>query len=157
MHLGCYPGFSCATVILTRDGTLADFARHDDPIRQMDIMLSAYSEMISTATIENVHAMPGNGVSSMFKFGKQFGTCIGLFAAHHVPVKFVEPRVWQRDLDCLTGGNKRISKAKAEQLFPGVKITHRIADALLIAEFGRRNWNALPEDKRQYKRGHKKK
>jgi len=41
-------------------------------------------------------------------------------------------------LECLTGGNKNVSKAKAKELFPGTKFTHTTADATLIAEFGRR-------------------
>jgi hypothetical protein len=39
---------------------------------------------------------------------------------------------------CLTKGDKNVSKARAQELFPALKITHATADALLIAEYGRR-------------------
>ena len=45
---------------------------------------------------------------------------------------------WQKYLGCLTKGDKNVSKAKAQELFPDLKITHAIADSLLIAEYGRR-------------------
>jgi hypothetical protein len=41
-------------------------------------------------------------------------------------------------MQCLTGGDKNISKRRAQELFPSLKITHAVADALLIAEYGRR-------------------
>jgi hypothetical protein len=44
--------------------------------------------------------------------------------------------VWQKSLGCLTHGDKNVSKAAAQRLFPGMKITHATADALLIAYYG---------------------
>jgi hypothetical protein len=43
----------------------------------------------------------------------------------------------------MSAGNKNVTKTRAAQLFPGVKMTHAIADALLIAEYGRRCLNPL--------------
>jgi len=50
----------------------------------------------------------------------------------------VAPMFWQAKLECLTGGNKNISKNKAKELWPETRWTHAIADAALIAEYGRR-------------------
>jgi len=49
----------------------------------------------------------------------------------------ISPQRWQRALGCLTSGNKNISKQRAQQLFPQLKITHCIADATLICYYGK--------------------
>lgn len=90
------------------------------------------------ATIERVSAMPGNGVVSMFKFGGSFYSLQMLCTALRVPFELVSPQKWQRSLSCLTGGNKNVSKTRAQNLFPQLKVIHANADALLIAEYGRR-------------------
>lgn len=91
----------------------------------------------AVATIENVHAMPKQGVSSSFTFGKNFGFLIGLLTASSIPYKFITPQKWQKGMQCLTKGDKNVSKAAAQRLWPKLKITHANADALLIAEYGR--------------------
>jgi len=102
-----------------------------DPLSRLDA-LTAY------AMIENVHSMPKQGVASSFKFGRNFGKIEGLLIASSVPYELVSPQVWQRRMGCLTHGDKNVSKAAAQRLFPQLKITHAIADALLIAEYCRR-------------------
>lgn len=87
--------------------------------------------------LEKVHSMPGQGVSSVFKFGEGFGHLKGTLDALRIPYELVSPLKWQTSLGCRTGGDKNVSKTKAQQLFPMVpKITHYIADALLIMEYG---------------------
>lgn len=92
------------------------------------------------ACLEQVSAMPGQGVTSMFKFGQSYGFLRGMLTAAEVPMELVTPQKWQKAIGCMTKGDKNVSKAKAQQLFPSVKITHAIADALLIAEYARRTW-----------------
>lgn len=91
--------------------------------------------------IEAVHSMPKQGVSSSFKFGKSYGFLRGLLMAHCIPFEEVTPQRWQKELACLTRGEKNVSKARAQQLFPNLMVCHWNADALLIAEFGRRVLN----------------
>jgi len=87
--------------------------------------------------LEKVHSMPGQGVSSVFKFGEGFGHLKGTLDALGIPYELVSPLKWQTSLGCRTGGDKNVSKTKAQQLFPQIpKITHYIADALLIMEYG---------------------
>ena len=88
--------------------------------------------------IENVHSFPGQGVSSTFKFGMNFGVLKGVLIACQIPHEFVSPQKWQKAMNCLTHGDKNISKAMAQRLFPLVKVTHATADALLLAEYCRR-------------------
>jgi len=96
-------------------------------------MLSAY------ATIEQVHSMPQQSSQSGFTFGRSYGFLIGLLTAISIPYKFVTPQKWQKGMQCLTKGDKNVSKAAAQRLWPQIKMTHAIADALLIAEYGRTN------------------
>jgi len=99
--------------------------RHEDPCGGDRI----------TVYIESVHSMPKQGVSSSFKFGWIYGLLRGLVIGQ-CRVIDVTPQKWQKALGCLTHGDKNISKAKAQQLFPGVKVTHSNADALCISYFG---------------------
>jgi crossover junction endodeoxyribonuclease RuvC len=101
-----------------------------------DLFLSLKSQ-VSKAYIERVHSMPGQGVSSSFKFGVSYGFLRGMLIAHGIPFEEVTPQKWQKLLGCLTKGDKNISKAKAQQIFPNIKVTHKIADALLIGEYAR--------------------
>ena len=90
------------------------------------------------ACVELVHSMPGQGVSSSFKFGQNFGAIRMAVIAAKIPHEFITPQKWQKAIGCMTGGDKNVSKAKAQQLFPDNRITHAVADALLIAEYCRR-------------------
>ena len=58
--------------------------------------------------------------------------------AAEIPFDIVVPRKWQAALSCLSGGNKNITKQRAQQIFPNVKVIHANADALLMAEYCRR-------------------
>jgi len=82
--------------------------------------------------------MPKQGVKSCFTFGNGFGHLEMALIASNVGFRRVRPQAWQKEMQCLTGGDKNVSKRRAQELFPGIKVTHAIADALLIAEFGRR-------------------
>lgn len=86
--------------------------------------------------LEQVHAMPIQGVTSVWNFGQMYGMLRGILIASHIPFETVSPQVWQRAMRCLTRGDKNVSKAKAQQLFPKLKLTHATADACLIAAYG---------------------
>lgn len=90
------------------------------------------------AMLENVHSSPQMGVSSSFKFGCGFGVLKGILAAYKIKRDFVTPQKWQKELGCLSGGDKNKTKSKAQQLFPQIKVVHGNADALLICEYARR-------------------
>lgn len=90
------------------------------------------------AAIERVHSMPKQGVASSFKFGRSYGFLRGCLIASGIPFEEVAPQVWQKAMGCLSRGDKNVTKAKAQQLFPSLKITHATADALLLAEYAQR-------------------
>ncbi len=93
------------------------------------------------------------GVKSAFTFGEGFGVLQGalemLFAdTNEPPIHLVLPKQWQTDLNCLTGGDKKISHAFALDLAENIprteyytgrgKMTQALGDTVLIAEWGRR-------------------
>lgn len=90
------------------------------------------------AMLERVHSMPGQGVASSFTFGEGYGKLQMVLTCCGIPYDRVTPQKWQKFMDCMTKGNKNVSKARAQSLFPNIKVTHAIADALLIAEYLRR-------------------
>lgn len=137
MILGIDPGKSGGFAILGEESRLVQAF---DRITPQDIaqILDSYASIIEVAYIENVHAMPKQGVVSVFTFGQNYGWWQGVLNAFKIPIERVQPLKWQTYMGCRTGGNKNVSKARAQEIFPHEKITHAIADALLIAEYGRR-------------------
>jgi Holliday junction resolvasome RuvABC endonuclease subunit len=96
-----------------------------------------YRQKETFAVIEQVASSSQMGVKSAFTFGQGYGRLEMALTAANVPFKRVTPQVWQKSMKCLTGGNKNVSKGRAQELFPSLKITHSTADALLIAEYAR--------------------
>lgn len=91
--------------------------------------------------IEHVHAMPGNGVVSMFSFGQNLGQWEGILGSFELDVKYTSPRTWMNHYDCKPNMDKkerkRYLRGIAERLFPNVKMTFNISDALLIANYAK--------------------
>jgi hypothetical protein len=90
------------------------------------------------AYLEQVSSSPQMGVKSAFTFGNGFGHLEMALTAAGIPFTRIRPQVWQKELGCLTKGDKNVTKRKAQELFPSMKITHATADALLIAKYGTR-------------------
>jgi len=90
--------------------------------------------------IEQVSAMPGQGVTSMFNFGQSFGTLKGLCAGMQLPVYFVRPAKWKKYFN-LINSEKDASRTRAIEIFPNFssqlskKKDSNKADAILIASF----------------------
>lgn len=101
-------------------------------------LLAAYAFDYPPVFLEYVRSSPQQGVVSAFTFGRGYGFLRGIITALRYPLHDVTPQKWQKALGCLSGGDKNVTKAKAQALFPQLKITHATADALLIAEYGRR-------------------
>lgn len=98
--------------------------------------------------LEQVHAMPKQGVSSTFNFGMNYGFIQGVLKAYGIPYELVTPQKWKKEFSCTSDKNTSIEVCK--RLFPNVnlKATERckkdhdgMAEALLIAEYGRRHYN----------------
>ena len=92
-------------------------------------------------TVEHVHAMPSNGVVSMFSFGQNLGRWEGILASFELNVSYVGPRAWMQHYDCKPKmerkDRKRYLRGIAENLFPNIKMTFNVSDALLIANYNK--------------------
>ena len=90
--------------------------------------------------IEQVSAMPGQGVTSMFNFGQSFGILKGICSAMQLPMFFVRPAKWKKYFN-LINSQKDASRTKAIEIFPyfsthlSKKKDSNKADAILIASF----------------------
>lgn len=93
------------------------------------------------AYVEAVHAMPKQGVNSVFRFGESFGRLIGVLQALSIPVVLVPPARWKKDAG-LIGTEKDVARTLAIQRWP--QMAHLLArkrdigraDSLLIGAYG---------------------
>ena len=90
--------------------------------------------------IEQVSAMPGQGVTSMFNFGQSFGILKGICSSMQLPMYFVRPAKWKKYFN-LINSQKDASRTKAIEIFPyfsrqlSKKKDSNKADAILISSF----------------------
>ena len=90
--------------------------------------------------VEQVNAMPGQGVTSMFNFGQSFGILKGICSAMHLPVYYVRPAKWKKYFN-LINSEKDASRTRAIEIFPyfsanlSKKKDANKADAMLIASY----------------------
>ena len=90
--------------------------------------------------VEQVSAMPGQGVTSMFNFGQSFGILKGICSAMQLPIYFVRPTKWKKYFN-LINSEKDASRTRAIEIFPyfssqlSKKKDANKADAILIASF----------------------
>ena len=99
-----------------------------------------YSKKNIKVIIENVSAMPGQGVTSMFNFGQSFGVLKGICSAMQLSMYFVRPAKWKKYFN-LINTEKDASRTKVIEIFPYIsqqlsrKKDSNKADAILIASF----------------------
>ena len=90
--------------------------------------------------VEQVNAMPGQGVTSMFNFGQTFGAIKGICAALGLPIFFVRPAKWKKHFE-LINSSKDASRTKVIEMYPSIsdKLSKKKdvnkSDAVLIARY----------------------
>lgn len=139
-YIGIDPGWSGAACLDDGDLDCIRFNETERDIADWFANVALRAEIANVevvALMEQVHSMPRQGVASSFKFGDSNGFIRGLVVANRIPLHRVTPVKWQTYMKCRTGGNKNISKARAQELFPHEKVTHAVADAMLIAHYAR--------------------
>ena len=100
--------------------------------------IKGYEEI--TIVVEQVNAMPGQGVTSMFNFGQTFGAIKGICAALGLPIFFVRPAKWKKHFE-LINSSKDASRTKVIEMYPSIsnqlskKKDVNKSDAILIARF----------------------
>lgn len=98
--------------------------------------------------IESVHSMPGQGVSSSFKFGKGYGEILGICCALGFIILEPTPQAWKKLMLAGTDRSKDAAIQVAENLFPEINLvpsgcrvpSDGMAEALLMAEWARRTY-----------------
>ena len=151
--IGIDPGLSGAIAVLKNNQVLNIF---DIPVmsegkknkRQLNsaLLVNLLKENINkeeeevAVVVEQVNAMPGQGVTSMFNFGQTFGALKGICAALELPIFFVRPSKWKKHFE-LINSSKDASRTKAIEMYP--KLSNQLSkkkdvnksDAILIARF----------------------
>ena len=140
--IGIDPGQSGGIAFLASDGTVRAYKMPETERDTFDLLADLGSYAGVRGIIEKVGPMPKQGVSSTWKFGQHYGSLRAFLIAIGIPFDAVAPGVWQKSLGCLSHGDKNVTKKRAQELYPALKITHATADALLIATYGRRNGHA---------------
>ena len=150
--IGIDPGLSGAISILENKKVLKIF---DMPVmsegkknkRQLNSaqLVNIVKENINNneeiaVVVEQVNAMPGQGVTSMFNFGQTFGAIKGVCAALSLPIYFVRPSKWKKHFE-LINSSKDASRTKVIEMYPYLsnqlskKKDVNKSDAILIARF----------------------
>jgi hypothetical protein len=93
----------------------------------------AYLEQVHAGVFQGGRTM---GVKSAFSFGQNFGHLEMALSALRIAFVRTRPIEWQTKMKCKTGGDKNISKRRAQEMLPHLKITHSTADASLICLYG---------------------
>ena len=107
---------------------------------ELSYRIKKYNTQNINVVVEQVSAMPGQGVTSMFNFGQSFGVIKGICAAMQLPIFFVRPAKWKKHFE-LINTQKDASRTKAIEMFPKIssilskKKDSNKADAILIASF----------------------
>ena len=111
-------------------------------LHELAAMLQVQFDGADHAYIEEVSAMPGQGVTSMFNFGTSFGIIQMGVAMLGTPITLISPVKWKAEMGLNSEAEK--SRSRALQLFPNSvekfkrKMDHNRAEAALLAWFGYR-------------------
>lgn len=142
--LGYDPGVNGGLAVLDAVGRAVFFRGLDDKMTEDEALKVAWEAAYTLLRcggwegyVEKVGHMTGDGGKGSHTFGYIKGLIRGALKTKGLMLYDVPPQIWQSKLECLTAGDKNVSKRRAAELFPGIKITHKISDALLIALYGR--------------------
>ena len=105
----------------------------------MSIIPKNISLAVVHVLVEHVHAFPKQGAVSTFSFGQNLGQWEGTLYANELDFQYVNPKQWIYWYDVKPGiskkERKRILLDRAKELFPNMKITFNVSDAMLIANY----------------------
>ena len=107
---------------------------------EISFRIKLYEKKNIKVVVEQVSAMPGQGVTSMFNFGQSFGILKGICSAMQLPIYFVRPAKWKKYFN-LINSEKDASRTRAIEIFPyfssnlSKKKDSNKADAILIASY----------------------
>lgn len=157
-YLGADPGLSGALAVIHWTGEIEtlptpvagkeidviSIVNWIDTVLPVDTLVGRYP---AVAYIEKVSAFPGQGVSSMFKFGFVTGVIHGILRAVSIPLYTVTPQAWKKEILAGTDKSKQAAIDYVLRAYPDVSLfrtprsrtyDNGIADAICIAEYGKR-------------------
>lgn len=147
--IGIDPGSTGSLFCLKDDNTFFHIRFKDCDFKLLAThfinILSYVSDGVAYICLEQVHSMPGQGVSSTFTFGENYGFIQGILYSHfHFPC-FVSPKKWKKyyidkynityDTDSTKIQKKALFKPVAQSLIPNLKLTNDLVDSFLIANY----------------------
>lgn len=146
-YMGIDPGKSGALAVIREDRRIFEVVPFD-----REAYLEAaqtYFNLDVICCLEHVAAMPGQGVTSMFSFGENFGWLQGVLEARRIGYQLVRPQVWKKEFSL--NSSKQLSSEACRRIFPDAgnwlrrtpksrKDDDGIAEALLMAEYARRHF-----------------
>ncbi len=150
--IGIDPGLSGAIAVLEDNNVLqildmpvmAEGKKNKRQLNSAELVRLLKENIIKneevSIVVEQVNAMPGQGVTSMFNFGQTFGAIKGICAALNLPIFFVRPSKWKKHYE-LINSSKDASRTKAIEMYPSLsselskKKDVNKSDAILIARF----------------------
>jgi hypothetical protein len=147
--IGIDPGAGGGFAEIWPDGRVNCYPMFDEPDMRdyvATVVRQPFMENRPVVYLEQVGGFIGDPSksrgSAMFNFGSGYGFIRGLLSANLVTYKLVVPRTWQKGIPGVQGikgpARKRALKEHAARLFPNVKVTLSTADALLIADYGKK-------------------
>jgi hypothetical protein len=152
--IGIDPGQSGGLALLNEKGQALEAVGMPDTEAGLWLLLSKWSHEAPLeplkAYLEKVRASPQMSKGSIWTFAQGYGSLRAFLIAAGIPFEDVAPQKWQKfigvrdktgarkleDVDITAKKNRH--KVLAQKLFRSVPVTHKLADALLIAEYGRR-------------------
>lgn len=143
-HLGVDPGLSGALAVIAGDLVEA-YAMPDTQRDLLDLLFQIKEQHgVAHALLEEITALPAavelklgikRGSIATMKLARNFGQVEMALTAAEIPYDELVPRSWKKVVGVRPGGDqKKIGYARAQQLFPTIRVTHTVADALLIAK-----------------------
>lgn len=154
-YIGIDPGLLGGIAILSRAGAILRVERMPETDKDVLTVFQDLNRLrepgtVTRACLERAQSSPQMGVVSAFKFGVGYGALRMVLASVEIPFDEPTPLKWQRAMNCVDTKakarqgtkDKNVTKRRAQQLFPQITVTHRIADALLLAEYCRRFFTA---------------
>lgn len=151
-HIAIDPGASGGIAWKNGDGPMTAVPMPQEPTATVELLANLVSKNYTTLFVEQLprfvpmgggRGIPGSMAAVMFE---NFGIVLGAAMAFRMRIERVPPQKWQKDLGL--GTSKGLSKTewknklkgRAQELFPGIPITLKTSDALLIWEYGRRRY-----------------
>jgi len=141
--VGIDPGKRGAIAFLNKNTLEAEIYSMPQFVLDLVDILKSKQENIFFAVIEKQQSFPKQGVKSIFNLGIHYGIILGILTTLQIPYEEISCHKWQKEMiggNKIKGKTKEFSLKKAKALFPYLDIgkDHNKADALLIAEWGRR-------------------